>query len=155
MRRSEQIIITSLGRAGTSPQNPNPPALVWISASSDATPDFDIDLPNGNGNYKDAAAGDHLIIEYQLQSGGAWTTYIDRTLSAGDITDDIISVTGVSSLANGDYYFRGRITRGALVSSNSANVSVTISVTSAWLLEDSSGHWQLEDASGNWILEEA
>jgi hypothetical protein len=121
---------TALGRAGTSPvQRPSFPFLTWVSASTDTTPDFNVDLPSGNGDYRDAAAGDHLILEYQLQSGGSWTTYVDRTLSSGDISSDTISVTGISSIADGSYFFRARIVRGAIQGTNSTNVAVTIAAT--------------------------
>jgi len=106
---------------------PAAPALTWNSTSADTTPDFLVDLPSGNVDpIKDATAGDHLILEHQLQSGGAWTQYLDRTLSGGDISDDTISVTGVGALSSGDYYFRGRIERGALIGTNSSSVAVTV-----------------------------
>jgi hypothetical protein len=108
---------------------PAAPALTWNSLETDDEPDFLVDLPSGNVDPdQDAAADDHLIIEYQLQAGGAWTEYVDRTLIAGDITDDTISVSGVGSVANGDYFFRARIERGALIGTNSANASVTINL---------------------------
>jgi hypothetical protein len=108
---------------------PAAPALTWNSLETDDEPDFLVDLPSGNVDPdQDAAADDHLIIEYQLQAGGAWTEYVDRTLIAGDITDDTISVSGVGSVANGDYFFRARIERGALIGTNSANEEVTINV---------------------------
>lgn len=147
-----------LGSAtGSAPaENPSPPYLTWNSTSADATPDFLVDLPRGWGDYRDAAENDHLIIEYQLQAGGAWTEYVDHTLTAGDITNDTISVTGVSSLSNGDYYFRGRITRGLLSSSNSSNVSVTIAVAShAVELEGSTDLIELEGTTYNIQLEAA
>jgi hypothetical protein len=135
---------------------PAAPALTWNSLETDDEPDFLIDLPSGNVDpIEDAAADDHLIIEYQLQAGGAWTEYVDHTLIADDITDDTISIAGVGSVSNGDYYFRARIERGALIGTNSANEEVTIATAAAntWQLEASTDHWQLEDASGNWILE--
>lgn len=131
MRVAEQIIIIGavLGSAGGSVVVPAAPALTWNSTSADTTPDFLVDLPNGQIDpIQDAAAGDHLIVEYQLQSGGAWTQYLDRTLSAGDISDDVISVTGVGALSAGDYFFRGRIERSPLIGTNSSNASVTIAV---------------------------
>ena len=124
-----------LGGASNPPaQVPAAPVLTWNSASSDTTPDFLVDLPNGWGDYRDAVAGDHLKVEYQLQSGGAWTSYIDHTLTSGDITDDLIAVTGVGALSSGDYYFRGRIERGVLISANSANVAVTIAAATNRLM---------------------
>jgi hypothetical protein len=121
-----------LGSAGETVVVPAAPALTWNSLEADNEPDFLVDLPSGNVDpTRDAAAGDHLIIEYQLQAGGAWTGYIDHTLIAGDITDDTIAVTGVGAVANGSYFFRGRIERGALIGTNSANESVTINVVAA------------------------
>lgn len=113
--------------------NPVPaaPALTWNSLETDDEPDFLVDLPSGNVDpVRDAAAGDHLILEYQPQAGGSWTQYIDRTLSGGDITDDTISVAGVGTVSNGSYFFRGRIERPSpvLIGTNSANASVTINV---------------------------
>jgi hypothetical protein len=113
---------------------PAAPALTWNSLETDDEPDFLVDLPSGNVDPdEDAAAGDHLIIEYQLQAGGAWTEYVDRTLIAGDITDDTITVTGVGSVPNGDYFFRARLERPspALIGTNSANESVTINAVGA------------------------
>jgi hypothetical protein len=131
MRVAEQIILVggsnALGGAGESVVVPAAPGLTWNSLETDNEPDFLVDLPSGNVDPdQDAAAGDHLIIEYQLQAGGAWTGYVDRTLIAGDITDDTITVTGVGTVANGSYYFRDRIERGALIGTNSANEAVTI-----------------------------
>lgn len=122
-----------LGSAsGTPVVVPAAPALTWNSTSSDTTPDFLVDLPSGNTDpIQDAAAGDHLILEYQLQAGGAWTQYLDHTLSSGDITGDIISQSGVTPVASGDYYFRGRLERGALIGTNSSSVAVTIAAASA------------------------
>lgn len=121
-----------LGGAGGSPVVvPAAPALTWNSLETDDEPDFLIDLPSGNVDpIQDAAAGDHLIIEHQPQAGGSWTQYIDRTLIAGDITDDTIAVAGVGSVANGSYFFRGRIERPSpvLIGTNSANESVTINL---------------------------
>lgn len=132
MRVAEQMVILGvLGGASGPAEVPAAPALTWNSLETDNEPDFLVDLPNGWGDYRDAAAGDHLIIEYQLQAGGAWTEYVDHTLTAGNITDDTITVTGVGSVANGSYYFRARIERGALIGTNSANESVTINVVAA------------------------
>src|SRR5688572_21085261 len=89
-----------LGGVGGSPPVvvPAAPALTWNSLETDNEPDFLIDLPSGNVDpIEDAAAADHLIIEYQLQAGGAWTEYVDHTLDAGDISDDTITITGVGS----------------------------------------------------------
>jgi hypothetical protein len=112
---------------GSSVSRPAAPALTWTSADSDTTPDFDVDLPSG---YSDAArnaqAGDHLILEYQLQAGGAWTQYLDHPLSSGDISDDDITVSDVDAVPSGDYYFRARLQRGGLIGDNSSNEEVTI-----------------------------
>lgn len=106
---------------------PGTPAITLTSTSADNTPDFDVDLPSGNGDYRDAAAGDHLIMEYQLQSGGSWSSYLNYTLSSGDIASDTISISSVSSVADGSYYFRARLERSALIGANSSSASVTIS----------------------------
>lgn len=125
-----------LGSPGGSPVVvPAAPALTWNSLETDDEPDFLVDLPDGNIDpIQDAAAGDHLILEYQPQAGGAWTQYIDRTLLSGDITDDTISVSGVGSVPNGSYFFRGRIERGALVGTNSSSVAVTVAATTNRLM---------------------
>jgi hypothetical protein len=132
MRGSRFILFFGglLGSAGEAVVVPAAPALTWNSLEADDEPDFLVDLPSGNVDPdEDAAAGDHLIIEYQLQAGGAWTEYVDRTLIAGDITDDTITITGVGSVASGSYYFRARIERGALIGTNSANEEVTIAAS--------------------------
>jgi hypothetical protein len=149
----------SLGNAGEAVVVPAAPALTWNSLEADDEPDFLVDLPSGNVDPdEDAAAGDHLIIEYQLQAGGAWTEYVDRTLIAGDITDDTITITGVGSVANGSYYFRARIERGALIGTNSTNTSVTINAagaTDAIELEGTTDLVELEGTTDNIELEAA
>jgi hypothetical protein len=139
---------------------PAAPALTWNSLETDNEPDFLVDLPSGYGvgDVRNAAAADHLIIEYQLQAGGAWTQYIDHPLSAGDITDDTITITGVGSVANGSYYFRARIERGALIGTNSANEAVTINAagaTDAIELEGTTDLIELEGTTDNIELEAA
>lgn len=119
-----------LGRSGMS-LVPAAPALTWNSTSSDNTPDFLVDLPSGNINpIQDAAAGDNLILEYQPQAGGAWTQYLTHTLTSGDISTDIISQSSVTPIANGSYYFRGRLERGVLIGANSSSVPVTVASSS-------------------------
>jgi hypothetical protein len=148
-----------LGSAGGSVVVPAAPALTWNSLETDNEPDFLVDLPSGNVDpTRDAAAGDHLIIEYQLQAGGAWTEYVDRTLIADDITDDTITITGVGPVANGSYYFRARIERGALIGTNSANEAVTINVavaTNLIELESSTDLIELESSTDLIELESA
>jgi hypothetical protein len=140
---------------------PAAPALTWNSLETDDEPDFLIDLPSGNVDpVEDAAADDHLIIEYQLQAGGSWTEYVDHTLTAGDITDDTISIAGVGSVANGDYYFRARLERPspALIGTNSANEEVTINAvvgTDAIELEGTTDLIELEGTTDNIELEAA
>lgn len=98
------------------------------SLSTDNTPDFLVDIPKGWGDYRDAVAGDHLVISYQPQAGGAIVVYLDYTLTSGDITSDTIAATGASPVANGIFNFWINMVRGALTSANSANVSVTVAV---------------------------
>jgi hypothetical protein len=147
-------LLALLGSPGGSVVVPAAPALTWNSLETDDEPDFLVDLPNGNVDpIQDAAADDHLIIEYQLQAGGAWTEYVDYVLLSGDITDDTITVTGVGSVANGDYFFRARLERGALIGTDSANEAVTINVVATNLIELESSTDLIELESSTDLIE--
>jgi hypothetical protein len=114
------------GSGGSTSLAPGAVVLTWDGVSSDTTPNFDVDLPSGNGAPRDAAAGDVLRIQYSSNGGSSWNAYLTHTLDAGDIAVGSITVTGVSPLADGSYLFRPRLERGALVSAWGASESVTI-----------------------------
>jgi hypothetical protein len=147
---AQQIVIVGLlGSPGGSVVVPAAPGLTWNSTSADTTPDFLVDLPSDNVNpIQDAAAGDHLILEYQPQAGGAWAQYLDYTLLAGDIVADTISKSGVTPVASGDYFFRGRLERSPLIGTNSANVSVTIAAATNQRIS-STGNNRISSAGNN------
>lgn len=111
------------GVKGSSPLVPGAPALTLTSASNDTTPNFDVDLPSGYGDARDVAVNDVLVIEYALQSGGAWATYVSYPITAPDISADIINKAGVTPLAHNTYQFRAYLTRGATTGTISAVVS--------------------------------
>ena len=103
---------------------PAAPLLTWASAETDASPDFDIDLPSGFGAPLDAEEDDVLVIQYST-NGTDWTEYLSHTLTAGDLVDDEIELTA-DELANDEYEFRARLERGAAASDWSASEAVTI-----------------------------
>jgi len=107
---------------------PDPPVVTWVEESTDSAPDFDIGLPSGFGDGRDAAAGDDLIIERSTDPATTWTLYLTHTLTTGDLTDDEIELEA-ADLPNGDYLFRARLDRGSgSVSGNSNLEPVTIEV---------------------------
>ena len=110
---------------------PFPPVMAWVSAPSDRTPDFDIDLPTEAADTTDVAVGDVLVVQYSTNAGYNWTTYFTNTLDAGEIAGSALSQTGVSPLANGVYVFRARLERSSVPSEWSNYVDVTLEATAA------------------------
>jgi hypothetical protein len=109
--------------------------LIWDEDSADTRPDFDVDLPSGQGAPLDAEADDVLRIQYRLQSGvdADYATYLTDTLDAGEVAGDTITVSGVDPLTGGAYYFRARLERDAAyfgVWSNVESVNVAPQITS-------------------------
>lgn len=106
------------------------PTLDWTSDGTDSTPDFDVTLPTGFGNYRDAAVNDVLRIEYSPGN-----TYLTRTLISGDLLGSAISLSA-SALADGTYAFRARLERSGVGNSAwSADETVTLGAgTNAFLL---------------------
>lgn len=102
------------------------PEITWVEDTSDARPDFDIDLPSGNGGNLDAAADDILHLQYSSDAGANWSDYLSHTLTSGEVAGDEITVAGVSGLANGIYIFRARLERGIYASDWGLSDTVTI-----------------------------
>lgn len=118
---------------------PNAPSLDWTSGSADTTPDFDVTLPTGFGDFRDAAVGDVLRIEYAHGS-----TYLTRTLILGDISGSALNLSA-SALSDGTYAFRARLERtgGTLLSAWSADETVIVSTGTA------DAHLLLRDGASN------
>jgi hypothetical protein len=92
-------------------EGPGAVVLSWDGDDTDTRPDFDVDLPSGQGAPLDAEVDDVLVIQYRLQSGvdGDYAEYLTDTLDAGEVAGDTITVPGVDPLSDGDYYFRARL----------------------------------------------
>jgi hypothetical protein len=100
------------GGSGVDPLAPGALELVtWAGVTTDTTPDFDIDLPSGNGSPLDAEVDDVLRGEYSANGGGSWSAYLTNTLDAGEILGDTITEGGVTPLTGGEYTFRWRLER--------------------------------------------
>jgi hypothetical protein len=104
---------------------PSLSGVEWVSAEDDAEPDFDVDLPGS------ATAGDDLVAQVSVANADTWSAYFTHTLSAQDIIDDEITISGVDTLANGDYDFRFRLERGVLVGAWFVVEDVTINTAGA------------------------
>lgn len=100
--------------------------ITWDGDDTDSRPDFDVDLPFGNGPPQDAAANDVLRLEYSTDGGSIWNAYLTHTLTADEIAGDPITVNGVNAVSNGVRLFRARLERGTKFSAWSASESVTI-----------------------------
>jgi hypothetical protein len=96
------------------------PTVTWVTASTDTTPGFLLDLPGG------LLAGDVLVCHKSADGAGAWTVYFTQTLTALDISNDVITVSSVTALADGNYDFRFRVVRGDITGAWSAIVDVAI-----------------------------
>jgi len=105
--------------------------LSVTSAASDNEPDFDVVLPSGFSDDRDALVGDDLVIQYRLV-GGVFATYASKLLDLGDIAGSSTTQLGVTTLDDGDYEFRCRLERaGHAESSWSNTVAHTISTSGA------------------------
>lgn len=115
---------------------PAVPFMTWASTEADSTPNFNLGLPAGIGDGTDAEVGDDLVVQYQT-AGGDWTsptTYVTHTLISDDLSLTTIPETG-AAIADGEYDFRARLERGALVSDWSADVSVVLGANTAEALD--------------------
>lgn len=106
------------------------PILTWTGDTSDATPDFDVDLSSGLGAPRDTATNDVLRVQYSTDGGSNWNAYLTHSFTSGEIAGTPITVSGVSSLANAAYLFRARIERGGILSPWSSSAAATVTVTS-------------------------
>lgn len=107
------------GKAGgSSGTAPSAPTLVWTSASSDNTPNYTVTLPI------DAQTGD--IVYLEESDNISFNSTSTNEVDAGELFGGTIAVESVS-LADGTYYARSRIRRGANYGPYSNVVTVTIS----------------------------
>ncbi len=117
-----------LGGAGTTPAEvPDAPVLTWTSGTTDNMPNFEVDLPSGFGDYRDAADGD--IIYLEIADNIAFTTTSTDTLDAGDIVGDPVEMEQGAPLTDGTYYARARLRRGASYGAYSNIETETIDAT--------------------------
>lgn len=103
--------------------------------TNDTTPTFDVDLPSGFGDGRDTVAGD--VIRLEISDDATFTTSITDTADAGDVVTDIVSLTP-PALADGVYYARARMERGALLGPWSATLAFIIDTTAPTISTSSS-----------------
>ena len=103
------IILGVLGSAGG--PVPDAPVLTWTSGVTDSTPNFSVNLPDGLGAPHDAVDGDVIYLE--IADNISFTTTSTDTLDAGDVSGDIVAMEQATPLADGTYYARARLKRGA------------------------------------------
>jgi len=109
---------------------PAAPVLTIVSAESDTTPDFDIDIPTGAGDDSDAAVGDLLIVQTLISGPGTtWQPYLSHTIVSGDLSGSGFSASAAPLVA-GTYLARARLERSSVPSPWSANVVFVIRVGS-------------------------
>jgi len=105
---------------------PAAPVLVWISATTDNTPNFTVDLPSGYGDTRDAADGD--IVYLEVVDNVSFTYSSTDTLTGPEVTGDIIAMEA-TTLANATYWARARLKRGASYGPYSNVETKTIAVS--------------------------
>jgi uncharacterized repeat protein (TIGR01451 family) len=105
--------------------------LTWDEDDTDSTPEFEVDLPLGNGAPTDIAEDDVLAFEYSLDGADDWSSYVDITVTAGHISGDPLSFAGATPLANGEYDFRVRAERTGGFTSPWATDDVTVDAVAA------------------------
>jgi hypothetical protein len=113
-------------------EGPGAVVLTWDGDDTDTRPDFDVDLPSGQGAPLDAEVDDVLVIQYSI-NGTDWFAYLSDTLDLGEVTGDTVTVPGVDPLTGGAYFFRARLERdGTLFGpwSNTENVEIVPQITS-------------------------
>jgi hypothetical protein len=123
------------GASGEESLEPGAVVLTWDGDDTDTRPDFDVDLPSGQGAPLDAETGDVLVIQYRLQSGvdADYAEFLRDTLDAGEVAGDTITVPGVDPLSDGAYYFRARLERDGTLFGAWSNVeSVTVAAGGAY-----------------------
>ncbi len=94
------------------PQPPAAPTLVLTSANTDTTPDFTLS--------GDLVVGDTVRFQYSTSAGFGSPSELTNTIDAAEDTANLITFT-TGALALGTWYFRARIERPVLGSSNWSN----------------------------------
>jgi len=108
---------------------PDAPVLTWTSGVTDSTPNFSVNLPDGLGAPHDAVDGDVIYLE--IADNISFTTTSTDTLDAGDIAGDPVAMEQTTPLADGTYYARARIKRGASFGAYSNVESKTLATATA------------------------
>lgn len=100
--------------APAAPSTPNLQAVSDTGSSStdnytsDTAPTFDVTLPNGYGDARDAIAGDTLVL--QISDNAAFFSDTPDALDAGDIAAITVAMTP-TALTSAVYYARARVER--------------------------------------------
>jgi hypothetical protein len=118
------------------PPEPELPAAPSLSIVEPVTnpPAFDVDLPSGNGDYRDAAVADVLRIQITIATDTGFASVVDEvtdTLDSGDLTADVIEVAGLDTLAAGNYIARARLERSGVGNSAWSAATASFAVPSA------------------------
>jgi len=106
---------------------PAAPSLTVVEPVTNP-PAFDVDLPSGNGDYRDAAVADVLRLQITLATDTGFASVVDEvtdTLDAGELSADVIEVAGLDTLAAANTIARARIERAGV--GNSAWSATTAS----------------------------
>lgn len=128
----------SLGALGTAsnPNVPDAPVLTWTSASTDTTPTFNVNLPDGLGAPHDAVTGDVIYLEVSDNISFTYTS--TDPLDAGDVAGDIVAMEETTPLTDGTYYARARLKRGSSYGAYSNTVTVTVDATAPTITSSNS-----------------
>lgn len=95
------------GSGGAGVAAPSAPVLAWVSAETDTTPEFTIEIDDT------IAEGDNVQFQYQAD-GGDWSspTTVNDTISAGEDAANQIDMA-MSALGDGAYEARVRVSTAA------------------------------------------
>lgn len=91
------------------------------------SPLFDINLPSGFGDSRDAQAGDLLKLE--ISDNASFTDTVSDTLDAGEVAGDIVALPPSAALGDGTYFARARIERGATAGPWSSTLTFVVDAT--------------------------
>jgi hypothetical protein len=111
---------------------PAAPTFAQPVVTTDSTPQFQIVLPDGYGDFRDAAVDDTIRIytsENNEETFTLWAT--SAALDAGQIAGDPISISGVTPLANGRYQAHARLARTGALGELSNQVDFSIDAVEA------------------------
>jgi hypothetical protein len=106
---------------------PAAPTFAQPVVTTDSTPQFQIVLPDGYGDFRDAAVDDTIRIytsENNEETFTLWAT--SAALDAGQIAGDPISISGITPLINGRYQAHARLARAGALGDLSNQVDFSI-----------------------------